>query len=88
MNTAETLVSTNINQSVFFHMKIIDTILQMCKFCHRTSVGQTNDLYLLSVNQQHSSLSLVVASVYLVTGKICTVQINTVAKEYLTQQWL
>lgn len=64
MNTAETLVSTNINQSVFFHMKIIDTILQMCKFCHRTSVGQTNDdLYLLSVNQQHSSLSLVVASV-------------------------
>lgn len=48
MNTAETLVSTNISQSVFFHMKIIVTILQMCKFCHRTSVGQTNDdLYLL-----------------------------------------
>lgn len=32
MNTAETLVSTNISQSVFFHMKIIVTILQMCKF--------------------------------------------------------
>lgn len=51
MNTAETLVSTNISQSVFFHMKTIVTILQMCKFCHRTSVGQTNDdLYLLPVN--------------------------------------
>lgn len=70
MNTAETLVSTNISQSVFFHMKTIVTILQMCKFCHRTSVGQTNDVFTtrLSVNQPHSSLSLVVASVPLLIG--------------------
>lgn len=59
MNTAETLVSTNINQSVFFHMKIIDIILQMCTFCHRTSIGQTNDIYYQVICQSTTSFTLI-----------------------------